>query len=386
MRRKSFLKLYEYEAKAILAQYRVPVPKGTLITNPNRTKKAVAKLKPPFAVKAQVLVAGRGKTGGILFADSAAEAEKTAKKLLQTKIEGIPVKKVLVEEKLPIKKELYFSVTVDRFASNYVALASASGGVDVEETASKKPHKILKTFVNPQEGFCSFHAVQLARKLGYSGANLANLAEVFEKLYRAGMDYDAELIETNPLAETEEGRFVALDARLILDDNALFRHPEYGRKRLEEERDRAPQETEALRNGLAYVKLDGDIGVIGNGAGLVMATLDMIQHYGGNPANFLDVGGGAPAERIAAALELVLSDPNVKAVFVNILGGITRCDEVARGIIEAKEKAVVVKPMVVRLVGTNEEEGKRLLEEADMPVLGGMEEAARRAVEVVGRR
>ena len=383
MRRKRFLKLYEFEAKTILARYGVPVPQGALITNDRQAGEAFAKIEAPFAVKAQVLVAGRGKAGGILFADSAEEAEKTAKKLLKTEIKGVPVKKVLIEEKIPIKKELYCGVTVDRFARSYVVLASASGGVDVEETASKAPHEILKILIDPQEGFCSFHAVQLARKLGYRGNSLAELAKIFEKLYQAGMDYDAELIEMNPLAETAEGAFVALDARIILDDNALFRHPEYEKKRLEEERDRAPQETQALRSGLAYVKLDGDIGVIGNGAGLVMATLDMIQHYGGKPANFLDVGGGAPAERIAAALKLVLSDPNVKALFVNILGGITRCDEVARGIIEATEKAAVAKPMVVRLVGTNEEEGKRLLAEAEMPVLSSMEEAARQIVETV---
>ena len=187
----------------------------------------------------------------------------------------------------------------------------------------------------------------------------------------------------NPLAERGDGEFVALDARIIMDDNALFRHPEYKKKLLEEERDRAPQETEALRNDLAYVKLDGDIGVIGNGAGLVMATLDMIQYYRGKPANFLDVGGGAPAERIAAALEIVLSDPNANALFVNILGGITRCDEVARGIIEAANSVATAKPMVVRLVGTNEEEGKRMLAEAEIPVLDSMEEAARRIVELV---
>jgi len=197
------------------------------------------------------------------------------------------------------------------------------------------------------------------------------------------MDYDAELIEMNPLAETDEGASVALDARIIMDDNALFRHPEYKKKLLEEDRDRAPQETEALRNDLAYVKLEGNIGAIGNCAGLVMATLDMIQYYGGKPANFLDVGGGAPADRIAAALDIVLSDPNVKALFINILGGITRCDEVASGITEAKKKNAITKPLVVRLVGTNEEEGKQMLEEAGINVLDSMKKAASRVVETV---
>jgi succinyl-CoA synthetase beta subunit len=383
MRRKSFLKLYEYEAKNILTQYGIPVPQGALITKAACAGEAVAKLEPPFAVKSQVLVVGRGKAGGILFAGSTEEEEETAEKLLKTEIKGIPVKKVLIEEKLQVRKELYFGVTIDRFARSYVAIASAVGGVEIEEIASKAPHEILKIFVNPQRSFRSFHAVQLAKKLGYRGASLLELAGIFEKIYQAGRDCDAELIELNPLAETEDGAFVALDARIIIDDNALFRHQEYRKRLLEEERDRSPQETEALRNNLAYVKLKGDIGVIGNGAGLVMATLDMIHYYGGKPANFLDVGGGAPAERIAAALEIVLSDPDAKALFVNILGGITRCGDVARGIIEAAKDVTIAKPMVVRLVGTNEEEGKRMLAEAQIPVLKSMEEAARRIVELV---
>jgi succinyl-CoA synthetase beta subunit len=382
MRHKHFLKLYEYEAKNTLTQYGIPVPQGALVTNANRTMEAAAELKPPFAVKSQVLVAGRGKAGGILFADSAEEAEKAAEKLLKTAIKGIPVKKVLIEEKLPVKKELYFGVTIDRFARSYVAIGSSVGGMEIETTAAKTPQTVLKTLINPQYGFRSFHSRQIASKLGYSSAQLVELARIFERLYQAGMDYDAELIEINPLVETDEGGFVALDARIIMDDNALFRHQEYKKRLLEEERDRAPQETEAVRKDLAYVKLEGNIGIIGNGAGLVMATLDMIRYYGGKPANFLDVGGGAPAERIAAALHIVLSDANVKALFVNILGGITRCDDVARGIIEATKKAATTKPIVVRLVGTNEEEGKRILAEAGIHVLDSMEEAAIRVVEI----
>jgi succinyl-CoA synthetase beta subunit len=376
------LKLYEYEAKNTLTQYGIPVPQGALVTNANRTMEAAAKLKPPFAVKSQVLVAGRGKAGGILFADSAEEAEKAAEKLLKTAIKGIPVKKVLIEEKLPVKKELYFGVTIDRFARSYVAIASATGGMEIETTATKTPQAVLKTLINLQHGFRSFHARQIASKLGYSGAQLVELARIFERLYQAGMDYDAELIEINPLAETDEGSFVALDARIIMDDNALFRHQEYKKRLMEEERDRISQETEAMRKDLAYVKLEGNIGVIGNGAGLVMATLDMIRYYGGKPANFLDVGGGALAERIAAALHIVLSDANVKALFVNILGGITRCEDVACGIIEATKKDATTKPIVVRLVGTNEEEGKRILAEAGIHVLGSMEKAAIRVVEI----
>jgi succinyl-CoA synthetase beta subunit len=383
MRRKLFLKLYEYEAKNILAQYGIPVPKRALITNASRVMEAVAKFKPPFAVKSQVLAAGRGKAGGILFADSLEEAEKAAEKLLKTEIKGISVKKVLIEEKLPIRKELYIGVTIDRFEQRYVAIASAGGGMDIEEISAKTPQAILKILINPQQGFRSFHARQIARKIGFRGTQLAELSSIFERLHQVGMDYDVELIEINPLAETNEGKFVALDARIIIDENALFRHPEYKTKLFGEERDRTPQETEAMRNDLAYVKLKGNIGVIGNGAGLVMATFDVIQYYGGKPANFLDVGGGAPSERIVVALKIVLSDPQVKALFINVLGGITRCDDVARGIMEAKKGANVTKAIVVRLVGTNEEEGKRILAKAGIPVLDNMEEAASRVVEIV---
>jgi succinyl-CoA synthetase beta subunit len=383
MRRKHSLKLYEYEAKNMLARYGIPFPKGALITSASRAVEATAKLKPPFVVKSQVVVAGRGKAGGILFVGSAAEVEKAAEKLLKTEIKGTSVKEVLIEEKLSVKKELYFGMAIDRFERCYVAVASPTGGIDIEETAAKTPQTISKILIDPLHGFATSHATQIARNIGYRGTQLEELARIFEKLYQAGIDYDAELIEINPLAETDEGKFVALDARVIMDDNALFRHPEYKAKLFEEERARTPQEAEALRNDLAYVKLEGDIGVIGNGAGLVMATLDMIQYYGGKPADFLDVGGGASAERIALALNLVLSDPQVKALFINILGGITRCDDVARGIIEATKKATITKPIVVRLVGTNEKEGKLILAEAEMPVLDSLEEAASQVVKIV---
>jgi succinyl-CoA synthetase beta subunit len=376
------MKLFEYEAKNILTKYGIPTPNGGLATNPSQAHEVVSKLKPPFVVKAQVLVAGRGKAGGILFSDSIGEVEKDAEKLLRMQIKGIPVKSVWIEEKIQIKKELYFGITIDRFNQSYVAIASSVGGMEIEEIATKAPEKIIHFPINPQQGFHSFHARQMARKMGYAGNQLSDLGRIFERLYCVGMDYDAELIEMNPLAETVNEKFVAADARIILDDNALFRHQEYKKRLLEGESELTPQEIEAMKNDLAYVKLDGNIGVIGNGAGLVMATLDTIQYYSGQPANFLDVGGGAPAEKIAIALKIVLSDPKVKALFINILGGITRCDEVARGILEAKAKIGVTKPMVIRLVGTNEAEGKRILTEEGIHVLESMEEAAQRVVEI----
>jgi succinyl-CoA synthetase beta subunit len=254
--------------------------------------------------------------------------------------------------------------------------------MDIEEVASKSPEKVMVTPIDSEFGFHPFQARQIAKRMGYSGAKLLELGKILEKLYLTGMDYDTELIEMNPLVEVSDGRFLAADARMIIDDNALFRHQEYKKRFLEGESELSPQELEAVKNDLAYVKLDGNIGVIGNGAGLVMATLDTIQYYGGKPANFLDVGGGAPAEKTALALKIVLSDSKVKVLFINILGGITRCDEVARGILEAKEKVGVTKPMVIRLVGTNEEEGKRILTWAGIHVLESMEEAAQRTVEI----
>jgi succinyl-CoA synthetase beta subunit len=375
------LKLYEYEAKNMLRQYGIPTPKGELAANTSQARQAVAKLKPPFAVKAQVLVAGRGKAGGILFASTAEEAETAAEILLGAQVKGIPVRKVLVEEKITAKKELYFSVTVDRANRSYVAIASATGGMEVEDAAAKAPHSIIKTPVVPHEGFSGFDAEQIAEKMGYSSNQRAQLADILKKVYHAGMDHDAELVEINPLAETPDG-FTALDARLIIDDNALFRHPEYEKLFFEEEREHTQQEIEAMRSGLAYVKLAGDIGVVGNGAGLVMATLDVIQYYGGKPANFLDLGGGASVERIFTALKIVLSDPNVKVLFINILGGMTRCDNVARAITQAERQAPMSKPIVIRLVGTNEEEGKRILTEAGIRVVDSMEEAAQRTAEI----
>jgi succinyl-CoA synthetase beta subunit len=376
------LKLFEYEAKTILAKYGVSTPQGGLATTATQAREVVGKLRPPFAVKAQVLVAGRGKAGGILFANNIEEATKAASKLLNMQIKGIPVKSVWIEEKIKIKRELYFGITTDRSKRSYVAVASAIGGMEIEEIAKKTPEKVIKVQINPELGFRPFHARQIARKMGYMHGQLSELARILEKLYNAGMDNDAELIEMNPLVETEGGEFVAADARIIVDDNALFRHQEFKKRLLEGESELTPQEVEAMKNDLAYVKLDGDIGVIGNGAGLVMATLDTIQYYGGKPANFLDVGGGAPSEKTALSLKIVLSDPKVKALFINILGGITRCDEVAKGILEAKEKVEVTKPMVIRLVGTNEEEGKKILTDAGIYVLESMDEAAQQVVEI----
>ena len=375
------MKLYEHEAKTIIATYGVQTPRGETAKTGLQAQEITANLGKPVAIKAQVLVAGRGKEGGVKFADNPGEAKAVADRLFGTKVKGETVIELLVEEKVAIQRELYFGLTLDRLCRCFVAIASDVGGVDIEQVAEQHPQKIFKTPINSQLGFRRFHATQIAKKMGYAGDQMLVLATLLEKLYRASVDYDAELVEVNPLVETIEGRFVAVDARIILDDNGLFRHENFRRKRLEEQKELSAKEFESLRSGLEYVKLDGDIGVIGNGAGLVMSTLDMVNLYGGKPANFLDIGGGAPYERIGAALELVLSDSQVKVLFVNILGGITLCDEVARGIINTGEKLKIPKPLVVRLVGANEEEGKRILSEAHVPVFDSMEEAAKKAVE-----
>jgi len=375
------LKLFEYEAKAIFKRYDIPTPSGGLATNPAEARDIATKINTPVAVKAQVLVAGRGKAGGILFANSSAEAASAAEKLLKTKIKDVKVQAVWVEEIVSAKKELYFSVAVDRSNRCYVAVASSEGGVEIEDVAAKAPEKIVKVFIDSVYGFRSYNARQVAKRLGYSGSQMLDLASILLKHYQMAVEHDAELAEMNPLIEKPNGNFVAVDTRIIIDDNSLYRHPEF-KKRPFEEAELTPQELEAQKSGLAYVKLDGDIGIIGNGAGLVMATLDAIQLYGGSPANFLDVGGGASADMMAVALNIVLSDPRVKVVFINILGGITRCDEVANGILEARKRVGFTKPMVIRLVGTNEEEGRRILTDAGIHVLDSMEEAAKKTVDV----
>lgn len=376
------MKIHEHEAKKIFAKYRIPIPNGETATTPTKAREIAAKLNVPVTVKAQILVAGRGKAGGILFANTPEEAELAAKKLLGAEIKGVRVPSVLVEEKISAQKELYFGITVDRAQRCYVAVASSEGGMEIEEIAAKMPEKIVKVFINPIYGFQPYHARQIARKMGYSGKQMLSLASTFFKLYRLATDYDVELAEMNPLMEKPNQEFVAADTRLIVDDNALYRHPELKKRLSEGEVELTPQELEAQKSGLAYVKLEGNIGIIGNGAGLVMATLDTIQLYGGNPANFLDVGGGATAEKMAVALNVILSDAKVNAVFINVLGGITRCDEIAKGILEARKRIGFAKPIVIRLVGTNEEDGRRILTDAGIQVLSSMEEAAEKVVEI----
>jgi succinyl-CoA synthetase beta subunit len=381
------MKLFEYEAKEILAKHGIPTPQGAWADSASKAKRAAARIQGPYVVKAQVLVAGRGKAGGIQFAGSVEEVEQRAKSVLGMEIKGLKVGSVLVEERMEIAKELYFGITVDRSQRRYVAIASTEGGVDIEEVASATPERITRLFISPTKGFRQYHALYMAAKLGYDGERMFDLSAILEKSFKLVLESDAELFEMNPLVETADGRFVAADARCIIDDNALYRHPQYSTRLSSEARtERTLTEIEAGKAGLAYVQLEGNIGLMGNGAGLVMATLDMVKHFGGLPANFLDVGGGASEDQIVTAFELLLKDPDTTVVFTNILGGITRCDDVARGILKARQRTAVKKPIVIRLVGTNQEEGRNILRKAGIPVFDSMEDAAKAAVEMSDRR
>jgi len=377
------LKLFEYEAKEIAQQYGLLVPNGIVASTPQEAKEAFQKLNQPSMIKAQVLVAGRGKAGGIKPASSPDEAFEVAKTLLSTTIKGEKVAKVLVEQKLASKHERYLSIVVDRSSRCYTLLCSTEGGVDIEQIALQSPEKIIRHKIEPLIGLQTFESRLVARRLGYSGKQMNQVTSVISKLYEIMLDYDAELIESNPLIETENGELVAADLRILLDDNSLFRHQKFLERMKTFEPDMTDLEVKAREKDLAYVELDGDVGIIGNGAGLVMATLDMILDYKGKPANFCDVGGGASEERIASALEIVLANPRVKVLLINIMGGITRCDDVARAILDIQKKMGITKPMVIRLVGTNEEEGQRILAAANIPSLNSMEEAAAKAVELI---
>jgi succinyl-CoA synthetase beta subunit len=371
--------LFEYEAKREFSANGILIPKGTLVSNSNETAAVIEHLKPPYMVKAQVLVSGRGKAGGIIVAKTAREAQEAAARLLGTQLRGLTVRQVLVEEKLEKRKELYVGIMVDRSNRSYAVLASTTGGVEIEEIASKTPKAIIKTPIDWQIGFSSSQAAAMGKRIGYSGNQLLEFSDVLQKLYQTCVNNDAEMVEINPLAETDNGNFVALDARMSIDDNALFRHPQYATRHPQT---LTPQEDLALKNNLVYIKLDGDIGVVGNGAGLVMATLDLVNFFGGSPADFLDLGGGANIEAITTALQIVFADADTEVILVNVLGGITLCDDIARGIVKVLSEAQVKKPLLVRLMGSNQREGQEILAKAGITTLDTMEEAAKQAVEM----
>jgi len=367
------MKLHEYQAKELFAAYGIPVQRGAVIEAAEQVGGLT--LTYPVVLKAQVLVGGRGKAGGVKLAAKAAEAVQHAGSILGMSIKGERVDRLLVAEAADIQREYYLAFIVDRAARALTAIASAAGGIDIEEVARTTPERIAREAIDPYLGFQPFHARGLGRTLGLSGGALAEFVAIATALYRLCIGEDAELAEINPLAVTPAG-LLAVDAKLILDDNAAFRHP--SRPANEE---LTALEREARESGLSYVELDGDIAIIGNGAGLVMSTLDIVGHYGGAPANFLDVGGGASEANMQQAIGIVLRKPGIRTLFVNIFGGITRCDDIARGIVSTPAPV----PMVVRLTGTNEEEGRTILEAAGVHAFLDPEEAAQRVVAITRR-
>ena len=374
------MKVHEYQAKEIFAKYGIPVPPGRVAQTPQEVREAAAEIGCPVMVKSQVHVGGRGKAGGIKMAQTPDEAEVLAGKILGMHIKGLEVKKVLVTKAVNIKSEAYLGVIVDRRSQMPVVMVSAAGGMDIEEVARETPEKIHKLTVDPMYGLLAFQARDLTFRIYQDPKIAAQAAKILLKLYRAFWECDASLIEIHPLVVTAEDEVWAVDAKFNEDDNALYR-----RSWIAEMRDldaEIPEELEAREKGLSYVKLDGTVGCVVNGAGLAMGTMDLIKHYGGEPANFLDIGGSSSPEKVTAAMRILLRDPNVKVVLFNIFGGITRCDDVAKGLVQAIKEVGVDLPMVIRLTGTNSEEAKEILKQNNLTAVDSMEEVVQRAVQM----
>jgi succinyl-CoA synthetase beta subunit len=372
------MKLHEYQSKQILSKYGVPIPAGRVAATAAEAKQIAEELGGRVVIKSQVLVGGRGKAGGIRLARSAREVEELAAEILGMEIKGLPVRKVLVDEAASIETEIYLGITNDRNARKPVMMASSAGGVDIEEVAREAPEKIVKVHIDPLLGLRDYQARDLAAGIDLPRHHWRSFGQIASALWQAYLDSDATLVEINPLVITSEDRLLAVDGKMVIDDNALFRHPDLAEMRdLDVEAD---AEIEARKYGLSYIKLDGAIGCMVNGAGLAMTTMDIIKLFGGEPANFLDIGGGASADKVKAALRIILADPNVKSVLLNVFGGITRGDEVARGILSALGEVKSSVPMVIRLVGTKAAEGRQILAEANMITAESLVDAARKAI------
>jgi succinyl-CoA synthetase beta subunit len=375
------VKLHEYHSKQLFAAHDVPIPRGDVATRPQEARHIAEELGGPVVVKSQVLVGGRGKAGGIRLAQTPDEAEEVAGEILGMEIKGLPVRKVLVDEAADIRQEIYLGIVVDRAARRPVVMASSEGGVEIEEVARTNPEAIKRVTIDPFLGLRGYQTLALAKGIGLAAEHFRAFDSIACGLYEAYLACDASLAEINPLVVTGDGELLAVDGKMVLDDNSLFRHPALAQMRDVDEE--TPAEREAREAGLSYVQLDGEIGCMVNGAGLAMATMDIIKHFGAAPANFLDIGGGAKAGRVAVALRLILADSNVKAVLFNIFGGITRCDEVAKGIITAFEEVKPTVPLVARLVGTNEAEGRAILDGSGYRLITAttLADAAQKAVE-----
>lgn len=375
------MRLHEYQAKQIFSKHGIRIPRGELATSVEDVRKIAEKLGGKVVLKSQVLVGGRGKAGGIKKAYSVDEAVEKAKEMFGSILKGHVVKKIYVEEMMDIQREMYAGFTLDRANKGIAAILSSVGGMDIEEIAEKHPEKIAKVTVNPKWGLWDYQIRELLLNSEMPREYWKEVTSILKTLYRILVHYEAELVEINPLVVTSEG-IVAADARLNIDDSALFRHKDL--EGLKDYTEADQMERIAMEKGLNYVKLDGNVGVMANGAGMAMATMDLIYIYGGKPANFLDIGGGASAEVVREAMNLILSDENVRVVFINIFGGITRCDEVANGLVEALSDISI--PVVVRLAGTNEEEGRKIMEEfardKNFHIVETMEEGAEKAVKL----
>jgi succinyl-CoA synthetase beta subunit len=378
------LDLYEYQGKELLRQYGIEMLEGIIAASPEEARAAAEKLGGPLAIKAQVLTGGRGKAGGIKVVEEPEDVEEAARQILGMQIRGHKVRRVLVEAGAEIESEMYLSITVDRAAKKPLILFSTEGGVDIEEVAERNPDAIVRIYIDPLLGLLPYEVRELTFAAGLEGDVAKGVGKTLKNLYEAFVGGDASLVEINPLVSTKDGRVLALDAKVTVDNSSLFRHEDIAELHDVDAAD--PEEQRALEAGLQYVKLDGDVGILGNGAGLVMSTLDMVAQAGGEPANFCDVGGGANAEKIATALDIVTSNKQVKSVLFNIFGGITRGDEVARGLLTALERSDTALPIVVRLDGTNADEGRRILAEntpENVYTEQTMLDAAKKAVELV---
>lgn len=378
------MKIHEYQARGILRKHGLPVPDFEVVSDPEAARVAAERFGGRVAVKAQVHVGGRGKAGGVKLASGPDEAADAARAILGMTIKGLPVRQVLVESAVDIADEFYVGIVVDRATKRPVVMVSDAGGVDIEQVARETPERIHKEGVDPLKGLSDGQAAALASRVESRPEIAARIAECIRGLYEAFSESDASLAEINPLVVTTSGDVRAIDAKILVDDNALFRHPEIAAMR--DPSSETEQAKLAREIGLSYVKLDGSVGCIVNGAGLAMTTMDLIKMRGGEPANFLDIGGSSAPEKVVTALQIITSDPNVRSILVNIFGGITRCDDVARGLVMALESSPVDIPVVVRLTGTNEEEARSILAEHAFTTAESMDEAVGKAVALVGRR
>jgi succinyl-CoA synthetase beta subunit len=371
--------IHEYQARDIFRAHGIPVPAGEVAATPAEVEAIASRLGGRVVIKAQVHAGGRGKAGGVKLATGPAEAREKASAILGMEIKGLPVLKVLVAPAADIAHEYYLGVAVDRKAGLPLIMASRDGGIDIEEVAATRPQAIVRHHFDPQAGLRPFEARQIAFAIEPDGKLAAQIAAVLQKLCLAFAAVDASLAEINPLIKTLDGEIVALDAKVNLDDNALFRHPELAA--LRDRSAESPDEDEARQKGLSFIKLEGEIGCVVNGAGLAMATMDLVKHFGGRPANFLDIGGSSDPEKVVTAIKIITHDPNVKAILFNIFGGITRCDDVARGLVEAVKRTQVKLPIVIRLTGTNEAEAREILKGVSgLTPATSMDEAVQKAV------